>query len=184
MSAGNLHPVVNTVGWPGLRPLQEAAVEALLAGRTWRVTYIDWSRRRCYVEAADGHGRARWGGTGYGGLSWALTRAMREVLLGADPPVRLSRRAVERLAVLREDAVDTVHPGGTVVTRDPLMDDVRWWTWADFRANATLAATLEGVRCPVSVSTRRPFGCGATSPRAVEGGNRRRRKLALPSRGG
>ncbi len=33
-----------------------------------------------------------------------------------------------------------VHPGGTVITRD--RDDVRWWTWAGYRANATLAATL------------------------------------------
>ncbi|MFC7648672.1 hypothetical protein ACFQX6_55675 [Streptosporangium lutulentum] len=63
----------------------------LLAGRTWRVTYIDWSRRRCFVEAADGRGKARWGGTGYGGLSYVLSQAMRSVLLGADPPVRLSR---------------------------------------------------------------------------------------------
>ncbi|GHH70112.1 ATP-dependent helicase [Streptosporangium violaceochromogenes] len=120
----------------------------LLAGRTWRVTYIDWSRRRCYVEAADGHGKARWGGTGYGGLSRPLTQAMREVLLGADPPVRLSRRAVERLAAVREDAVDTVHPGGTIITREPATDDVRWWTWAGFRANATLAATLDGIAVP------------------------------------
>ncbi|MGW4420866.1 DEAD/DEAH box helicase [Streptosporangium sp. NPDC004631] len=120
----------------------------LLAGRTWRVTYIDWSRRRCFVEAADGRGKARWGGTGYGGLSRALTQGMREVLLGTDPPVRLSRRAVERLAVVREGAVDTVHPGGTVITRDPATDDVRWWTWAGFRANATLAATLDGIAVP------------------------------------
>nr|WP_221473578.1 DEAD/DEAH box helicase [Planomonospora venezuelensis] len=120
----------------------------LLAGRTWRVTYIDWPRRRCFVEPADGHGRARWGGTGYGGLSFALSRAMRSVLLGVDPPVRLSRRAAERLAAVREDAPGVVHPGGTVVTRNPGTGDVRWWTWAGFRTNTTLAATLEGVAVP------------------------------------
>ncbi|MFC4060596.1 DEAD/DEAH box helicase [Planomonospora corallina] len=120
----------------------------LLAGRTWRVTYTDWRRRRCHVEPADGHGRARWGGTGYGGLSFALCRAMREVLLGADPPVRLSRRAAERLGALRQDEAGSVHPGGTVVTRDPAAGDVRWWTWAGHRANATLAATLEGLAVP------------------------------------
>ncbi|MGV9326752.1 DEAD/DEAH box helicase [Streptosporangium sandarakinum] len=117
----------------------------LLAGRTWRVTYIDWSRRRCFVEAADGRGKARWGGAGHGGLSYALTRSMRTVLLGADPPVRLSRRATERLAALRESSLASVHPGGTVITRNSSADDVRWWTWAGFRANATLAATLEGI---------------------------------------
>ena len=34
----------------------------------------------------------------------------------------------------------TVHPGRHGISRD--RDDVRWWTWAGFRANATLAATL------------------------------------------
>ena len=33
-----------------------------------------------------------------------------------------------------------MHPGGTVITR--AAEDVRWWTWAGYRANATLAATL------------------------------------------
>jgi ATP-dependent Lhr-like helicase len=28
-------------------------------------------------------------------------------------------------------------------------DDLRWWTWAGYRANATLAATLGGVVDPV-----------------------------------
>lgn len=32
----------------------------LLAGRSWQVTYIDWSRRRCFVEPVDGGGKARW----------------------------------------------------------------------------------------------------------------------------
>lgn len=116
----------------------------LLGGRTWRVTYIDWRRRRCFVEPADGRGKARWNGAGLGGLSFAMTRAMRSVLLGADPPVRLTRRAVERLAGLRDEAVEWVHPGGTVITR-AATGDVRWWTWAGFRANVTLAATLAGV---------------------------------------
>lgn len=117
----------------------------LLAGRTWRVTYIDWRRRRCFVEPSDGRGRARWNSSGaLRGLSFELVRAMRSVLLGDDPPVGLSQRAKDRLAVLREDAVDTVHPGGTVLERDQ-HGDVRWWTWAGFRTNATLAATLTGI---------------------------------------
>jgi ATP-dependent helicase Lhr and Lhr-like helicase len=39
--------------------------------------------------------------------------------------------------------VPTVHPGGTVIIRAG--DDVRWWTWAGYRANATLAATLSSL---------------------------------------
>lgn len=121
----------------------------LLAGRTWRVTYIDWSRRRCFVDPAGGKGRARWNGAGHGGLSFALTRAMRDILLGSDPAVRLSQRAVTQLAQLREKAVESVHPAGSVITRDFRTGDVRWWTWAGLRANMTLAATLmEGITVP------------------------------------
>ncbi|WP_033825871.1 MULTISPECIES: DEAD/DEAH box helicase [unclassified Kitasatospora] len=115
----------------------------LLGGRSWKVTWIDWTRRRCYVEASDLTGRARWFGTGYSGTSYALNQAARDVLLGADPQVKLTRRATQQLAHVREQNVDTVHPGGTVITRAG--DDIRWWTWAGYRANATLTATLAGV---------------------------------------
>lgn len=49
---------------------------------------------------------------------------MRDVLLGADPPVSLTRRAKSNLADWREhEAPAIVHPGGTLVTR--VGDDVR-----------------------------------------------------------
>jgi ATP-dependent helicase Lhr and Lhr-like helicase len=44
------------------------------------------------------------------------------------------------LSELREDRGDSVHPGGTVIGRRGV--DLRWWTWAGYRANATLAATI------------------------------------------
>jgi ATP-dependent helicase Lhr and Lhr-like helicase len=112
----------------------------LLGGRSWRVTWTDWKRRRCYVEPAAGGGKARWLTPGVAGASFALTRAARDVLLGADPPVALTQRAQRALAEVRDEHLPTVHPGGTVITREG--DDVRWWTWAGYRANATLAATL------------------------------------------
>jgi ATP-dependent Lhr-like helicase len=113
------------------------------------VTYIDWRRRRCFVEPADGGGKARWTTGGWSGLGFELSRSMREVLLGADPPVTLTRRAVKRLAQEREERSSLVHPGGSVIVRDRHGDDLRWWTWAGFRANATLAATLTEVVDPV-----------------------------------
>ena len=39
----------------------------LLGGRSWKVTWIDWKRRRCYVEPAEGGGKARWLTPGYRG---------------------------------------------------------------------------------------------------------------------
>jgi len=112
----------------------------LLGGRSWRVTWIDWKRRRCFVEPAAGGGKARWLSPGISGASFALSRAVRDVLLGADPPVALSQRAARVLAEVRDDQRGTVDPAGTVICRTG--DDVRWWTWAGYRANATLAATL------------------------------------------
>lgn len=120
----------------------------LLAGRNWHVTYVDWTRRRCFVEPAHGHGKARWTTTGLAGRSFTLVRAMRDVLLGNEPAaIALTQRATTKLADLRETSVDTVHPGGTVISRDP-DGDVRWWTWAGHRTNATLTATLAGIADP------------------------------------
>jgi len=111
----------------------------LLAGRSWRVTWIDWTRQRCFVEEAEHGGRARWHTPGVRGAGFALTRAARDVLLGTDPPVALTDRARRKLAEVRDRQLATVHPGGSVVVRS---DDIRWWTWAGYRANATLSATL------------------------------------------
>ena len=115
----------------------------LLGGRSWRVTWTDWKRRRCFVEPAEAGGRARWLTNTPGGISYELARSMREVLLGADPPVTLTRRAIGVLAGLRSDAIGRVRSGGTVISGSG--DDLRWWTWAGYRANATLKATLGGL---------------------------------------
>ncbi|KFU81959.1 ATP-dependent helicase Lhr and Lhr-like helicase [Amycolatopsis lurida] len=115
----------------------------LLAGRSWRVTWIDWKRKRCFVEAADSGGRARWHAPGAGGASFALSRSVRDVLLGEDPPVKLTQRAHRVLAETRDERGLAAHPAGTVVSRNGM--DIRWWTWAGYRANATLAATLGGL---------------------------------------
>jgi ATP-dependent helicase Lhr and Lhr-like helicase len=77
---------------------------------------------------------------GVGGLSYELARAMRSVLLGADPPVTLTRRAAGVLVGLRSDAIGRADPSGTVISGDH--DDLRWWTWVGYRTNATLKATL------------------------------------------
>jgi ATP-dependent Lhr-like helicase len=120
----------------------------LLGGRSWRVTWTDWKRRRCFVEPADAGGRARWLSAGAGGLSFEITRAMREVLLGASPPVALTRRAEGVLAGLRSDGIGRVTAGRLVISASD--DDLRWWTWAGYRVNATLQATLSQVADPTA----------------------------------
>ncbi|WP_406298460.1 DEAD/DEAH box helicase [Embleya sp. NBC_00888] len=126
----------------------------LLAGRSWQVTYIDWTRRRCFVEPVEGGGKARWGGVGFSRTaSYHLTRAAREVLLGTDPDVLLTRRAQAALTQARDESTELVHAGGTVIVRASTGSDVRWWTWAGARANATLAASLASVTDPLQRST-------------------------------
>jgi ATP-dependent Lhr-like helicase len=68
---------------------------------------------------------------------------MRDVLLGEDMPVSMTHRASGVLAGLRSDAIGRVHTGGLVIARSE--DDLRWWTWAGYRVNATLKATLGAV---------------------------------------
>lgn len=55
----------------------------------------------------------------------------------------MTERAVRYIAKTRDAATSTVHPGGTVIARDG--DDVRWWNWAGYKANAVLTATLSGL---------------------------------------
>jgi ATP-dependent Lhr-like helicase len=118
-----------------------AARVLLLAGRAWLVTHIDWKRRRCFVEATDLPGRAKWGGLGVG-LSFEISRGMRGVLLGEDAAgVRLSRRAADVLAELRDHHGGHVTSGGTVIRRS-VDGDLHWWTWAGSTANRTLQASL------------------------------------------
>ncbi|MEU3217063.1 DEAD/DEAH box helicase [Streptomyces sp. NPDC006971] len=144
---GRMDPSVLTEERPGPRRL-------LLAGRSWQVTFIDWVRKRVFVEPVDSGGVAKWSTGTLSGLSHALTRAMREVLLNADPSVALTRRAKVCLQEWRDkEALHLVHPAGTLVARQG--DDVRWWTWAGYRANATLAATLPSIADPV----QRPTDC-------------------------
>ncbi|MGQ0480084.1 MAG: DEAD/DEAH box helicase [Pseudonocardia sp.] len=116
----------------------------LLAGRAWLVTHVDWKRRRCHVEPTDLPGRAKWDGQA-AGLSFEITRGMRDVLLGADPPgVRVSKRGAAVLAELRDHHIGLVDLDATVLSRSA-DGDVHWWTWAGSAANRTLHASLDVV---------------------------------------
>ncbi|MET8974393.1 DEAD/DEAH box helicase [Streptomyces sp. NPDC004539] len=126
----------------------------LLAGRSWQVTYIDWSRRRCFVESVERGGRARWGGFGVARTaSYELSRAAREVLLGATPPVRCTRRAESMLTQVRAASSELVWHEGNVIVRGGRDTNVRWWTWAGQRANTTLAASLTSIADPLQRPT-------------------------------
>lgn len=135
---------VGTIGRELLTGEVDGPRVLLLGGRSWTVTHIDWERRRCFVEVADGGGKAKWSGTS-GGLSFEITRGMRDVLLGVTPDgVTFTARATKILAELRSTYSGNVLADGLVV-RIPDDSAGRWWTWAGTAANRTLQASLPSV---------------------------------------
>lgn len=117
-------------------------VVLLLAGRSWLVRSVDWARRIAHVEASQGAGRSRWQGTSEP-LHFELTRAMRRVLVSGSVPVTLTRRAEERLALLRTEH-SWLDEEGTLLSREG-DGSLRWWTFAGLLANRTLAEHLPGL---------------------------------------
>ncbi|WBQ04461.1 DEAD/DEAH box helicase [Kribbella sp. CA-293567] len=130
---GSVDPMLLTTKTDGPRVIA-------LAGRPWQVTHIDWKRRRAYVEPSDGLGKSKWSGDPQP-YSFELSDAIRRVLLGADPSkTELSRRAVDRLANLRETFDPRVSNNATVIAEES--SRLRWWTFAGARANAVLTAAI------------------------------------------
>ena len=112
-----------------------------LGGRAWQVTYVDWKRRRAFVEPSRAAADSRWSGMPQP-ESFELSDATRRVLLGADlPGVRLSKRAVAQLDQLREEYALRVAEARTALVHEE-NGQLRWWTWAGARANAVLVAGL------------------------------------------
>ena len=105
------------------------------------MTHVDWERRRCFVEPVDAGGQAKWSGLS-GGLSYDITRGMRDVIFGRLPAgVEFTERATRTLADLRASYSENADPERLIVR---LPDDAagRWWTWAGTAANRSLQASL------------------------------------------
>jgi len=132
---------VGTVGTDLLTQEVDGPRVLLLGGRSWKVTHVDWDRRHCFVESADGGGQAKWSGMS-GGVSYDITRGMRDVILGELPQgVEFTSRAAAALDGLRQTYADTA-AAGRLIVRLPDDSSGRWWTWAGTAANRTLQASL------------------------------------------
>jgi ATP-dependent Lhr-like helicase len=109
----------------------------LLAGRSWRVTKVDWSKRIVWLEPATGGGKARWTG-GARSLSRGVCQGIRSVLAnGASPTITLSRRAQAALQTLT-DEIPMSSVTQFVMSRSKAAP-VQTWTFAGTRANRTFA---------------------------------------------
>ena len=139
----------------------------LLAGRSWRVTEVEWSKRIVWLEPAREGGKARWMG-GARSLGRDVCQAIRTVLAtGAPPIVTLSQRARAALRALSDEL--PMSPGTHFVVSRSDAASLRTWTFAGTKANRTWAhqASVGGqkvrfdamsVQAPASLLTDTPPG--------------------------
>lgn len=113
----------------------------LMNGRAWHIEHVNWDRFEVLVSPSSNKGDVRWQSDAIA-LSFEMMRAQRDIILGETPDVPLSRRAIERLDLIREARIDEVSLDGLVVERAG--DDIHLWTWAGLKANETLRAGLGG----------------------------------------
>ena len=109
----------------------------LLAGRSWRVTEIDWPKKIVWLESAPEGGKARWTG-GARSLSREVCQGIRTVLAdGVSTSVTLSLRAKTALKNLTNDI--PMSSGNHFVVSRLETGFPRTWTFAGTRANRTWA---------------------------------------------
>ena len=118
----------------------------LLAGRSWRVTDVDWSKRIVWLEPAAGGGEARWIG-GARSLGREVCQGIRTVLAnGASSTVTLSRRARTALEALAKEI--PMSSGTNFVMSRSDGERMHTWTFTGTRANRTFArhASADGAK--------------------------------------
>ena len=113
----------------------------LMNGRAWRIEQVNWDRFEILVSPTAHKGDVRWQSDAVA-LSFEMMRAQRDVLLGDTPDVPLSRRAIERLDLVREARRGQVSSDGIVI--EVAAEEAHLWTWAGLKANETLRAALGG----------------------------------------
>jgi ATP-dependent helicase Lhr and Lhr-like helicase len=82
----------------------------LLAGRSWRVTWIDWKRRRCYVELADGGGKSAGPPTRPAAPASPSPAPHATCCSAPTRPVAMTQRAIKALGQVRDEQLCAVHP--------------------------------------------------------------------------
>jgi ATP-dependent helicase Lhr and Lhr-like helicase len=121
---------------------RERPIHISLGGRPWKVTHIDWTQKRAFVEPGERTGRSRWLGTGQG-IHFELCQAIKRVLVADGDPRFRSRRAEAALKEARSELL-WLEANATTLIHDTERKIARWWTFAGDRYNAAAAAILVG----------------------------------------
>lgn len=126
---------------------EEGPVLLTLGGRSWASRYVDWPRRKAFVEPTEMRGRSQWLSAGQP-LHFDLCQAIEAVLSSQELPPGLSARAETLLEGLREE-FGWMEAGRSAI----LVDGDRnatWWTFAGTVFNAAIADALGGEADKVS----------------------------------
>ena len=116
----------------------------LLAGKSWRITDVDWERQTVWLEHTKEGGKARWTGSGRTlsrEISQGILRALRQ---GTGEHTVISKRARIEIDQLIDDVPDTGNKGALSVTKTG-SGVSRLWTFSGTRANRTIAKQIQSL---------------------------------------
>ncbi len=152
------YTVVTASGQP-LGSLQQEFVDRLvdgvssflLGGRGWVVHRIQHDDRRVFVDPAPRGKQPTWGGYIPQFLGFEVCQKMREILLASSTFPYLDEQAAAALEEKREAIQPLFQSGrGGIEVKD---GELRWWTFAGGKINATLRYGLEAVGGDWKVTT-------------------------------
>lgn len=110
-----------------------------LGGRSWQTVYVDWPRKKAFVEPSEVRGKSQWLSDGQP-MSYELCRSIADVLVSEDVPVGFSSRAQSLLETLRE-SYGWLESGKTTLLFDGDGNAI-WWNFAGKLLNAALKDLL------------------------------------------
>jgi len=110
-----------------------------LGGRSWQTVYVDWPRKKAFVEPSEVRGKSQWLSDGQP-MSYELCRSIADVLVAEDIPVGFSSRAQSLLETLRE-SYGWLESGKTTLLFDGEGNAI-WWNFAGKLLNAALKDLL------------------------------------------
>jgi ATP-dependent Lhr-like helicase len=110
-----------------------------LGGRSWQTTYIDWPRKKAYVEPSEARGKSQWVSDAQP-LRYELCRTIADVLVSDLVPEGLSSRAQALLTDLR-DQYGWLESGKSTLILDA-DGNATWWNFAGKLLNSAMKDLL------------------------------------------
>jgi ATP-dependent Lhr-like helicase len=115
----------------------------LLSGRAWLVRAVRHDDRRVIVETAPRGKEPTWGGFLPQFLGFDLCQRIKRIAAGSEAFPYLEEAAAQKLAAYREEMHPILGSGRAGIEFGA--GEIRWWTFAGGRVNATLRYAIESL---------------------------------------